>query len=73
MKSSGWASLNNFSGLSAGGVVLSSLALGPGMITSEEYCLLGCIGWLEEAASGLVSLHRKDVLLAEPLLSLKSG
>lgn len=53
MPSSVLASLNNFGGLWAMGVVLSSLIPGPRMTKAEEYCLLECMGRMEEI--GLVS------------------
>lgn len=41
MNNLGLASLNNFGGFSAVGMVLNCLASGPSIIKAEDYCLLG--------------------------------
>lgn len=46
-KQPGLAGLNNFGGLRARRVVSSCPLPGPGMITTEEYCLPGCMGQIE--------------------------
>lgn len=66
----GLASLDHVSRLLAVGVVSSDVTSGPGVITTEDHCLLGCAGQMEPHGSELVGLLVKGVF-AEPLLSLR--
>lgn len=62
-KNLGLASLNNFSGRCAVGVVLSQLLPGPRVIKAKEHCLLGCMARRSRYALDCL-VYLPDVLLA---------
>ena len=64
-KQLGLASLSGFGGLWIIMVVSSCLVPNPGIIQSEEYCFLGCMGPERRFGSEIVSLHIKGILPTE--------
>lgn len=54
------------------GMVASCLIPGSGMIKAEEYCVLGEQNRMRRSGSGLVSLHIKGMLSAQPFAISKN-
>lgn len=68
----GLAGLNNLGRLWAAGMISSYLVLGPGMINVEEFLPPGVLWLMGSSDSGLVSLHIRGELPAEPFASSKN-